>query len=518
MQLVEPQSQLIPGIVSVEKKKPSISGVQRRMGLAYDKLVMAAEERESSLSPKTIRTLGKLVLEFEQVNENLASIQAQIRQDIREKKRIFDEEKKLVKEEKDELTTLRAGLFETRAKIAAFSAVVAGKALLEGRFGDALQPAGVAVGAMLPEIVNLASTLVLGRLALGRGAGVAAGAMRRGGGMRMPGGLGMLGLGAAATVPFAMAGSASAADERRRELVKKQTESAPISTEDVERFQSILTRFDAIVSNMGGAAAEKEEPKKAEGEGKDGDGDPTPPPGPGGGSVTPINFSEDKMVAMSQAAKEIGLPPETLAGIIQAESGGNPQRQNSIGRTGLIQMGPNETASFGVKFEDYKKMTFNQQLDLVVRYFKQRGFKPGMTDLQAYKTVHGGNPYAPNTADANGVTTEGFFKSNVEPAIRSFRGKFDNIRLPESEQPVQPQVSRPQIPPVQPEEPVTPSRGGDGQDLGPQSMNIIQIPGGTNVAKPSGSKPAPSSTNVAFNIGYESVDKLYCQSLLGVFG
>jgi hypothetical protein len=211
MQLVEPQNQILPGIVSVEKKSPSLTPLRRRMGLAYDKLLMEAEEREGSLSPKTIRTLGKLVLEFEQVNTNLASIQAQIRQDIRDKKRYFDDEKKLYKKEEENLTSLRGSFFDLRSKFAGISAVLAGKALLEGRFGDAAANAGFAVTAMLPEIVNIASGLVLSRMALGGMGRAAAGAtIARGGGVRMPGmgGLGMLGL--AAAVPLTM----GAADAR----------------------------------------------------------------------------------------------------------------------------------------------------------------------------------------------------------------------------------------------------------------------------------------------------------------
>ena len=104
---------------------------------------------------------------------------------------------------------------------------------------------------------------------------------------------------------------------------------------------------------------------------------------------TDLNFSPDKMTAISQAAQSIGMKPEELAGIIQAESGGDPQKTNPVSkRVGLIQMGPDEVQSFGVSWEDYKKMNFNQQLNLVVKYFKQRGFKPGMTAEQAYRTVH----------------------------------------------------------------------------------------------------------------------------------
>jgi hypothetical protein len=137
-----------------------------------------------------------------------------------------------------------------------------------------------------------------------------------------------------------------------------------------------------------------------------------------------LQFSPDKMTAISQAAQTVGMKPEELAGIIQAESGGDPQRVNPVsGRVGLIQMGPNEAKEFGVNWEDYKKMSFNEQLNLVTKYFIKRGFKPGMTAEQAYRTVHAGNPFG-TVVDTSGVETGEYFRSNVEPTIRSLRGKF----------------------------------------------------------------------------------------------
>lgn len=536
MQLVEPQSQIIPGIVSVEKKKPSISGVQRRMGLAYDKLVMAAEEREASLSPKTIRTLGRLVLEFEQVNENLASIQAQIRQDIREKKRIFDEEKKLNKKEEDNLTSLRAGLFETRGKIAAFSALVAGKALLEGRVGDAAQSGALAIGAMLPEIVSIASTLVLGRLALGRGAGAVAGSVARGG-MRMPGGLGMLGLGAAATVPFAMAGSASAADERRRELVRRQTETSSISSEDVERFQSILNRFDAIISRTGGAEAKDAQKVAQEDPRGTDDTKPPSPPGPAGdvfaGDILADTPEEKAFIATVRetegTASKDGynkffggslyggdLSKKTVQEVAELQkkflregkgrfydAGAGKYRQSAAVGAGQFLRPEDIARAMGM---DPAKVMFDEAFQNAAMLYlarKKRGVDPSkpltLDDIRKLNPEWSGlGPYYGQT----NRTVEQSLKI-YEQNLREARPKLDpaverlNKEL-EAERNVQ-EIKKQK-------------RNARGD------VSFLQIPAKTNVAKPSGPKSTPSSTNVAFNNTFESVDKLQSQVTLGVFG
>lgn len=529
---VVPQSRMFP-MADPKRQERAVLPLRRRMAAAFEQLqeINEAEKQKDTTSPKTVREIGRLVLEMEKVNNNLNTIQDQVRKDISNKKRIFQKEKKLFEEEEKNLFKIRGALFDLRSKIALFAGAAAVKSFSEGKFGQGVQNLGIAGGAMLPEIASMAATLVLGKLALGGGGpasrltstrrlpqmpkarlprmGGRTGAILAGGGLLAAG----------------LAGSQSRADERRQELIARQQGAMPIGPGDVDRFNMLLDRFDAILSGLSLTKRYKEA-KKVVGEGTDvfgdGTGDGTGGGG-GGGPVTPINFSQDKMVAMAQAAEKIGMRPEALAGIIQAESGGDPQRVNQIGRAGLIQMGPNETASFGVDFEDYKKMTFNQQLNLVVRYFKQRGFKPGMTDLQAYKTVHGGNPFAPNTRDANNVTTEGYFKSHVAPAIRSYQGKFDNLR-PVQPTTEQPQVSKPSGPTRLPVEPAPQTQGTNtrrpyrGKRVGPQSMNIFQLPGQRNVL-PVRTASAPSTPNFDADPNFDgSYDKFTSNLILGGVG
>lgn len=518
---VKPQSSLIPGapdpLASFAQKEGIKLPVQQRMSRAYDKLLMEAEEKAGALSPKSIRTLGKLVLEFEQVNNNLSQIQKEIRADIRAKKAYFDQEKKLFKKEEDELKSIRGAFFGLRAKLGAFSALLAGKAFMEGRYSDAFTNASVAVGSFLPEIINITSSVVLGGLAVKGVAGAGAGAAARGGARvaptaaapRMGGRAGMLGLAGAGALAYT-AGRSGGAEERRQTLVARETgEDATISAQDVDRFSSILSRFDSIVRSMlpAGVGGPDEGPKQfgnIEGDG----GNPPPPPRP---PLPVTQFSEDKMTAIAQASGIIGLEPHELAGIIAAESSGDPTRTNPVsGRVGLIQMGPNETASFGVKFEDYKKMTFNQQLDLVVKYFKQRGFQPGMGAEKAYRTVHGGNPNA-RTIDAAGVDTIEYFNRKVSPLIKGYEGKFTNIKPPAT-QTIQPPVIM--VPPAEP----TPQGDQSFIRTEPGSSNIasIQIPGQTTQVSPKPPKQV-SSPEVNFDPEYQGQDKFASNLILGAF-
>jgi len=531
MQSVEPQNQILPGIVNVEKKAASITPLRRRMGLAYDKLLMEAEDREGSLSPKTIRTLGKLVLEFEQVNTNLAQIQAQIRQDIRDKKRYFDEEKKLYKKEEDNLTNLRGSFFDLRAKFAGISAVLAGKALLEGRFGDAATNAGFAVTAMLPEIVNIASGLVLSRMALGGVGRAAMGAtVARGGGIRMPGmgGLGMLGL--AATVPLAM----GAADVRRQELVRKQTGSAGISPDDVDRFQATVTRFDSILSQKGGPGTPQEQPKSA----VENLMNERPKNYPGGGGGHTGNVNAGDIIADTPQEKAF------IASVREVEGTAGKQGYNTF-------FGGSEYGG------DLSKLTVNRVVELQKKFLKEgRGnFKGGRS-----AAVGAGQFMFP---------AEVVSKMGLDPSQEKFTPELQNkmiLYLAKSKRKID--VSKPltindlrvlneewagfgprygqtkrtlqesldiynqnlreaQGAKTSPKPKKSAQDSGMYGRYGEQSstgrpassdISLITIPGKQTVAKPQGPKSAPASSEVAFNTSFEGVDRFTSNLILGVYG
>lgn len=231
--------------------------IQRRMAAAYDRLEAEglAKEITSAIDTKTTRQLGKLVLEFEQVNNNLLGIQKGIKKDIRERNKLFDKKKKLKEKEEKELKSLKGAFFGFRARVGAVSGAIALKELAEGDIAGATQPAVVAVASFLPEIINITSSVVLGGLAL-RGLGGGRGRVAAPAGARAPrvrgGGRAGLLLGASAVgaglIGGAMLGGGS--EERRQELVAQATEENTIAPEDVNRFSSQLTRFNKVIDLM----------------------------------------------------------------------------------------------------------------------------------------------------------------------------------------------------------------------------------------------------------------------------
>jgi hypothetical protein len=135
---------------------------------------------------------------------------------------------------------------------------------------------------------------------------------------------------------------------------------------------------------------------------------------------------------VAKAAAELGVPAPDLLGCILAESGGISSRTNQFGCTGLIQFCPDVSGgsykTIGgrrVSLSSLRSMSIAQQMPYVVQYLKDAGVKPGMNGYDIYSAIHAGSPGG-NVVDANGVSTRGFFASNVEPLIRRAR---ENSRL-----------------------------------------------------------------------------------------
>ena len=100
----------------------------------------------------------------------------------------------------------------------------------------------------------------------------------------------------------------------------------------------------------------------------------------------------EERMAMFSGAKRLGLDPYEFGGFISLESGMNMD-PNIVGgaggrHKGLIQFGKNEQKLYGIT----GPQTRAGQMEKVVQYFQDRGFKPGMPIGSAYATVLGGNP------------------------------------------------------------------------------------------------------------------------------
>ena len=247
----QPVTPMIGGKKTPQSEQPvKVAPLARRMSVAYDKLEAQTKSGEGTDS-KTIAALGRLVLEFEQVKNSLDGIADAVKKDTKAKVKSVNEEKKLLEEEEDSLVKLRGGFFDLRAKLGLFAGALSIKAVAEGRGGDAIANAGVAVSAFIPEIVNIVSGLVLGKLAFGRG----------GGGMRAPRGGGKLGMGLGLLGLLGLGGGLmmNNADQRRLNLIR-QDQVTQITPSDVRKFDQTVSRFDTILNGLlGGQKAGAQE-------------------------------------------------------------------------------------------------------------------------------------------------------------------------------------------------------------------------------------------------------------------
>ena len=256
---VQGQTPMVGGKRTPRSGRPvQVAPLVRRMSAAYDRLEAAKKEEADKLSPKTAMALGKLVLEFEQVNANLGQLRQQLGQQSRAQKQISAEEKKLLKKEEDNLVSVRGAFLDIRAKLGLFAGALAIKSALEGRPGDAAVNAGAAITAFLPEIINIVTGAVMGKVLLGGG--------KPGGAPRMPRGGGKLGLGLGLLALLGMGGMAMNQggmnpDQRRAELIRQQRENV-ITPEDTKRFGSLSDRFDKILAGMLGVQAKASQPMK----------------------------------------------------------------------------------------------------------------------------------------------------------------------------------------------------------------------------------------------------------------
>ncbi|MCK5788289.1 MAG: transglycosylase SLT domain-containing protein [Chlamydiia bacterium] len=88
------------------------------------------------------------------------------------------------------------------------------------------------------------------------------------------------------------------------------------------------------------------------------------------------NFTAEQYSSIVKKSKEWGKDPNALAGIILHESGGNTKARNKNSKaTGLIQFMPETAKGLGTTIDEIYDMSFEQQLDLTGKYFRQHGKK-----------------------------------------------------------------------------------------------------------------------------------------------
>lgn len=132
------------------------------------------------------------------------------------------------------------------------------------------------------------------------------------------------------------------------------------------------------------------------------------------GMSTPENAA-----SIVKAATTLGIDPSELATVISYETGGKFDPSLMGGKNGnymgLIQMGPEERAKYGVT----SGMTFPAYMDAATRFLKDRGLKPGMGLLDLYSTINAGAPGRYNASDDGG-------KNNVRTHVERMKANHSD--------------------------------------------------------------------------------------------
>lgn len=115
----------------------------------------------------------------------------------------------------------------------------------------------------------------------------------------------------------------------------------------------------------------------------------------------------DMGAMIKAAAAEIGADPVDYATAISYETGGTFSTKIKGGKggnyQGIIQFGPEERAKYGA----HGGQSFGEQLAAANRFFRDRGFKPGMGLIDLYSTINAGSPGRHDASDGPGNTVRG---------------------------------------------------------------------------------------------------------------
>ena len=239
----EPQTPMIP--------------MERRMDLAYDRLLTRATDEAKNLERPQVRVLGRIITQMEQMNVSMRDVREQIREDVRAKRRYFREEAKILGKDSENLTNVKTNILSSlRGKGAAIAGGLGAAQLSQGNVGGAAQSFGLAGALMAPEIIEFLTGSVVNVLALkgligNKGGGVSNVAKGVGGASKLRNPLLITAALAASLLIPSLAKAGQSGDKRRQELATKVISGdQTINKPDVSRFRNQLNRFDRILSSV----------------------------------------------------------------------------------------------------------------------------------------------------------------------------------------------------------------------------------------------------------------------------
>ena len=237
---VEPQTPMVP--------------LERRMDSAYERMLLRVQDG-TPVERSQIRGLGSVILEMEQLNNNMKSIQSEIQRDIRARRKYFEAEQKLLKKDIQQQQGFQtAALFDLRKVIGLASFGIAANELAQGDIGGAAQGIGLGTAAFLPEIAQgVIAILAAKGLIGGLGGGLRTGGMVAGGLGMLGGGKGKAILALASVGALLLSGKALAggrSDTKRLRTIQESKKDPLLQESDVGRFSRQLTRFNTALVDI----------------------------------------------------------------------------------------------------------------------------------------------------------------------------------------------------------------------------------------------------------------------------
>jgi len=230
------------------------------------------------------------------------------------------------------------------------------------------------------------------------------------------------------------------ADPMQQALTAAATQTNQVYTQHLTQLRSILSNFatglqGALSSVTGGAGT-------GIGTALTGATDALT-----GGAATAVTKSvatitgatTDLAQGIYETAKSIGANPIDLAKAISFETGGtfDPLIKGPTTKwgqhRGLIQWGEDQARQYGVDFSS-AQAAMSSQLGAdgaIARYFKDRGFMPGMSGLDLYSTINAGSPGRYNASDTAAGGTWGTvadkWNSQMEGHLANAEQLFSNF-------------------------------------------------------------------------------------------
>jgi len=235
----------------VEPQTPMIA-INRRVDMTLERLTQVEEDVVKIERPQK-RILGSVISQFQTINNSMQEMRDLINQDIKEKKKYYREETKILRKDSRNLQSLNMGFGR---KLAAGALGLYGLSQLgQGNLGEGAAGIGGAAALLTPEILGVISTVVTTRLVksglLGRGAGAGTMGSRVAGASRLKNPLLITAALAASLILPGLVNSNQTADRRRQlDATRVIRGRETINKPDVDRFRGILTRFDGILSNI----------------------------------------------------------------------------------------------------------------------------------------------------------------------------------------------------------------------------------------------------------------------------